>query len=160
MKISEILTPDRVYLDISFSDRNGLIKELVERLSESEEVKDVQLLLKDVLTREELDTTAIGDGIAIPHARTDAVSSFIIGMAVSKTPIDFCSKDGCGVNMVFLMGTPKVSGLNRYLRMLANLTRLLQHRSVRESLLAANSSEEIIEIFKKAEEGTAGESKI
>jgi len=98
-----------------------------------------------------LASTAIGSQVAIPHARSDNVRSFIIAFGCSREGINFNALDNEPVKLIFLMGTPKEEGINDYLKILAHLTRLLQKETFRESLLKAKSPEEIIEEFEKVE---------
>jgi mannitol/fructose-specific phosphotransferase system IIA component (Ntr-type) len=89
-------------------------------------------------------------GIALPHARSEYVDSFVIAIGRVKDGVNFGSLDGEPVRLVFLMGTPKEK-VQSYLKLLAHLTRLLKRESVRSLLFEAETPEEIIEIFKKEE---------
>ena len=90
--------------------------------------------LEDVFEREQLETTGIGDEIAIPHARTDAVKQLIIAVGRSRHGINFESPDGRNVKLFLLMGIPRES-VSHYLKILAQLTRLLKRGPLREKLL-------------------------
>ena len=95
---------------------------------------------------------AAGNKVAIPHARTKAVKGFIIGFGRSQTGIDFKSLDGEKVNLIFLMGADP-GELNLYLRILAELSKLLMDNSFRQALISAGTETEIIEAIKKFERG-------
>lgn len=116
----------------------------------AKEITDFESFLKDVFERENLSTTGICNGIAIPHARTDAVSQFVIAFGRSEEGVEFESLDGHPARLIFLMGTPK-DEVKEYLRLLGRLTRLLKEESFRESLLKAEKAREIIEAFKKGD---------
>lgn len=88
--------------------------------------------------------------MAIPHARTKAVKSFIIGFGRSTSGIDFNALDKEKVNLVFLMGADP-GELNLYLRILAELSKLLMNGAFRETLISANSAAEVIAAVKKFE---------
>jgi fructose-specific phosphotransferase system IIA component len=151
MKISEYLREARIILELKGKSKEEVIKEIGERLKGEEEVKDYGLFLKEVFEREGLSSTGIGNQIAIPHARTDAVNDFVIGFGRSREGVEFEALDGKPVKFIFLMGTPKEKGINSYLKILAHLTRVLNKSSFQEALLRANSAAEVIEEFRKLE---------
>ncbi|MFH1504954.1 MAG: PTS sugar transporter subunit IIA [Candidatus Omnitrophota bacterium] len=153
MKISDYLKKDRISLCLKAQVKEDAVKELSIFLKGAPEIIDFDLFLKDVFERESLKTTGIGNGIAIPHARTEAVKNFVIVFGKSTEGVEFDSLDAKPVKLIFLMGTPKGKNLNDYLEILARLTRLLQHESFRNALLQASSPEEIINEFNKAEGG-------
>lgn len=152
MKIGELLKKDRINLNLQARDKEGVIRELASLFQDIPEMVDLQGFINDVFERERLNPTGIGNGVAIPHARTDNVKDFVIAFGRSTEGIDFEAMDGKPVNLFFLMGTPKEKGLNAYLKILARLTRLLQKESFRAELLQASTPEEIIEVFLKAEQ--------
>jgi fructose-specific phosphotransferase system IIA component len=126
------------------------IKELAEVLRGAEEVRDFDAFVNDIFEREKDGTTGIGNRVAAPHARTDAVNRFVIAIGKSDEGVDFESIDGEPVKILFLMGTPK-SPLGDYLKMLAHLMRLLKERDFVENLIGAQSASEMISCFCDAE---------
>ena len=151
MKIADFLKEERVLLDLKSDNKDDAIKEIAGILKGSKEVDDFDRFLKDVFERESLSTTGIGNCIAIPHARTDAVNNFVIAFGRSSSGIEFNSLDKKPVKFIFLMGTPKERGVNDYLRTLAHLTRLLGKEDFREALSKASSPTDVVEEFKKFE---------
>lgn len=152
MKISDFLKKDRIDLSFNAADnKENTIKALAEKLNGVPEISDFDQYLADVYERENLGTTGIGFGLALPHARTDAVKDIVMYVARIENGVDFKSLDGENVKLIFLMGTPK-SEVQNYLKMLSNLTRLLKKELFRTSLLEAKTPEEIIEIFKREED--------
>lgn len=152
MKISNFLNTDRIALDFQAADnKEDTIKILAENLNGAPEINDFEQYLADVYERENLGTTGIGFGLALPHARTDSVKDILMYVARVDNGVDFKSLDGEPVKLIFLMGTPK-SEVQNYLKMLSNLTRLLKKELFRTSLLEAKTPEEIIEIFKREED--------
>ena len=151
MRISDYLKEDMICLNLKATGKEEAIRELGSFIGKAEEITNYEMFLKDVLEREKLTTTGIGDEVAIPHARTDAVTGFVIAFGKSELGVAFDSIDGKKARLLFLMGTPKTAGLDEYLVLLAHLTRLLKEESFRESLLEAGSPAEIIEIFKNFE---------
>jgi len=151
MRISDYLREDMICLNLKATGKEEAIKELGSFIGKAKEIKDYEMFHKDVLEREKLTTTGIGDEVAIPHARTDAVTGFVIAFGKSEQGVNFDSLDGKKARLLLLMGTPKTAGLDEYLVLLARLTRLLKKQSFRESLLKAKNPAEIIDIFKKFE---------
>jgi len=151
IKIAAFLREDRIVLNMKSSSKKEAINELAELTKGTEEVLDYDTFLEDVFKREALISTGIGHNIAIPHARTDAVDDFIIVFGRSLHGIEFGSLDKKPAKLITLMGTPKVKGLNTYLRLLAQLTRLLKKNQLQEFLLKAQSPKEVIEKFRQLE---------
>lgn len=152
VKIANFLRQERITLDLRASHKEEAIKETAALLGSAAEISDFDLFLKDVFERETLNTTGIGNGIAIPHARTNSVKEFVIAVGRSASGIDFAALDNKPVKLIFLVGTPKEKGLNSYLKILAHLSRLLRKDDFKKGLLHASSPEEIIEQFRKVED--------
>ncbi len=150
MNISQYLEEAKIVLDLKAKDKEEAIKNLAEVFKDDKGIKDFKSFLDDVFERENLGTTGIGLGIALPHARSESVDSFVIGIGRVKDGVNFGSLDGEPVKLIFLMGTPKEK-VQSYLKLLAHLTRLLKRESVRTPLFQAKTASEIIEIFKKEE---------
>lgn len=143
MKISEYLKKEFCVMNLGATEKNSAIREIATCLFDSGQVDDLEKLVTDICERETLGSTGIGHGIAIPHARTGAVKKFVIGFGKSKEGIDFKSIDEKEVNLIFLMGAdPK--DLNLYLRLLAELSKLLMNSAFRSALLLAQTSDEIV----------------
>ena len=150
MKFCDHLREDRTNIHMKARTKDEAIKELAELLRDADEVTDFDGFVRDVFEREEVASTGIGNRAAAPHARTDAVSRFVIAVGRSEEGIEFDSIDGQPVNVFFLMGTPK-SPLGNYLKMLASLMRLLKERGFVDSLVKAKSADEVISYFREAE---------
>ena len=151
MRISDHISGKMICLALENTTKENVIKELAELLKNSENITDFDMFLKDVFEREKLGATGIGNEIAIPHARTDAVNNIIIAFGRSSQGVDFNGADGKPVKLVFLMGTPK-KDINKYLQVLAYLTRLLKKESFRQKLLEAQNPGEILNAIKEIED--------
>ncbi|UCD15304.1 MAG: PTS sugar transporter subunit IIA [Candidatus Omnitrophota bacterium] len=152
MKISEYLTKEHCIMDLKASSKEEAITEIAAHLSDSGKVKDKDKFISDILEREKLGSTGIGNKVAIPHSRTDAVQDFVIGFGRSRRGVEFKALDGEPVNLIFVMGAnPKE--LNLYLRLLAELSKYLMNSHFRADLLSASSHQQVIEILKKFERG-------
>ncbi len=150
MIVSNYLKEECCLMEIKAQDKKGVIKEIAGKLSASGKVNDEEKFTNDVIEREGLGSTGIGKNVAIPHARTAAVKGFVIGFGKSSQGVDFSALDGEKVNLVFLMGADP-GELNLYLRILAELSKLLMNSSFRESLIAAKDPKEVVSIVKKFE---------
>ena len=154
MKVAEHLNPKFICAELQSTSKEDAIKELAGLIKDCREINDFDQFLKDVFEREEMMSTGIGDTIAVPHARTDAVNKLIIAMGRSHAGVDFKSIDKKPVNLIFLLGTP-AKEMGDYLRILSYLTRVLMKEDFRQRLLDANGPEEIIEIFANKENHTS-----
>ncbi|MFQ6104766.1 MAG: PTS sugar transporter subunit IIA [Candidatus Glassbacteria bacterium] len=150
MKISNYMSEELIRLDVEAREKFSLLEELSRILGTDERVIDSKQLAEDIVERERIEPTGIGEGVAIPHARTDSVSDIIIFIARLKKPIDYSAIDGKPVNLLFLIGTPK-DAVQVYLKLLASLTKLVKNDSVRERFTAAGTPSEILEIVKENE---------
>jgi len=149
MQIAKFLTKENILLDIKSNTKNDVIKEIAYTLKKSDKLSDYDKFIKDIFERERLSTTGIGNSVAIPHARTDAVDNFIIAFGRSKKGVDFNSIDKKPAQFIAVMGTPKSKGLNEYLQILAHLTRLLNKDSFQKELLMAENEETVLNLFKR-----------
>lgn len=150
MKISDYLSEEFCIMDLKTVEKEAAIREVAAVLVASSRVSDGEQFIQCILEREELGSTGIGHGVAIPHSRTEAVEGFVISFGRSQNGIEFNALDGEKVNLVFLMGA-NPQELNLYLRLLAELSKLLMEESFRRDLLEATTPKEVIEIFKKFE---------
>jgi fructose-specific phosphotransferase system IIA component len=150
--IFNYLRKEHCILDLKSATKEGAIKEIARCLSQcGEEVVDKDIFVTEILKREKLGSTGIGFHLAIPHARTKAVKGFVIGVGRSKKGIDFDAVDKEKVNLIFVMGAnPKE--LNQYLRMLAQLSRLIMDKSFRKKIMEAGTPAEVIRAFQGFED--------
>ncbi len=150
MKISEYFREEDCIMELKSKTKEEAIREIAETLYKKGKINDMDKLISDILEREELGSTGIGHGIAIPHARTEAVSDFVVGFGRSSRGIDFNSIDGEKVNLIFLMGA-NPNQLNLYLRLLAELSKFLMNASCRKELMEAKDASSVIEMVKRFE---------
>ncbi len=154
MKISDYLKKEFCIMGLKSQKKEEAIREIAGCLAVNGKIKDKEQFINDILERESLGSTGIGHKVAIPHSRTEVIDGFAIGFGRSTEGIDFKALDGDKVNLIFLMGA-NPQELNLYLRLLAELSRLLMENSFRRELLSATTADEIIEIIKKYESGGA-----
>lgn len=147
-RVTDFITEERICLDLSATDKVGVIKEMVELLGNHELVTDKKGLIKGLLAREELETTGIGDGIALPHARIDVVNELMIAFGRSKKGINFNALDEKLVQIVLLIVAPRKDS-SKVLKMLAIVCRILRKESFRQILLTTDNKQEIIRLIEK-----------
>ncbi len=151
IKVENYIKKEFINLNLSSRQKEDAIRELAQSVKVGKEMHDFERFLEDVFDRERLGTTGIGDEIAIPHTRTDAVNQLIIAFGRSTRGVEFESLDGRKVKLLFLMGTPKGS-VSSYLKILAQLTQLLKREPFREKLLEAQDGETVVKLFKEIED--------
>ena len=144
--VSKILSPDRVVF-ISQSTKHDALTELAGVLSTAPQVKKEDELLNEILKREELMSTAIGRGIAIPHVRLSSVSDLVMAVGVCKTPIvDFQTLDDKQVNLLIMIA----AAYNQhayYLKTLSYFSAKLKNDEFHSDVLNAQTAEEVYKIL-------------
>lgn len=150
MKICDILSVNRIKAEIEATEKNGIIEELVNLFSGDENIKNLEEVKNSVLEREKIMSTGVGKGFAIPHSKTNAVKGIIAAFGKTSKPIDFNALDGEPVNLVFvLVGQDNMVG--PHIKLLSRISRMMNKDEFRESLLNANTTEEIYSIFDEEE---------
>lgn len=151
MKLMDFLIPDAIEPSLKSNNKKDAIKELVALLKNTRTISDDESVAKVVLEREELGSTGIGEGIAVPHGKSPAVDKVVAAFGRSEKGIDFQSEtDDTPVKLIFLLIAP-VGSSGPHLLALARISRLLRSKEFREKIIKAKSKSEILEIFKSEE---------
>ncbi|MBM3322940.1 PTS sugar transporter subunit IIA [candidate division WOR-3 bacterium] len=150
VKISELLPRSAILLRLSSREKFEVIRELVKPLLETGAVVSEEELISAILRRENMESTGIGQGVAIPHARTTSVERTVLAFARSDEGVDFSSLDGRPSHVIFLIAAPEAQKAE-YIVTLARLSRLLRREEVRVGLGRAASPDEVIEIIRQYE---------
>jgi nitrogen PTS system EIIA component len=150
MKILDFLCPDAVTGDLKAANKKELIEEMVALMVEAGafEKKHKAKIIDVLMARESLGSTAIGQGIAIPHGKTDCVDKLVAGLGVSKKGLDFDALDGEPAYIFFILAAP-IDSAGPHLKALARVSRLLKDKYFRESLKAAKDTKEILELVSR-----------
>ena len=148
MKIMDFLNPEAVTADLQAKDKEGAIKEMVELLAKAGAIKEKDKLLKILLNREALGSTGIGQGVGIPHGKSDGVKELVAAFALSHRGVSFDSLDGEPVHIFFLLVAPQDSA-GPHLKALARISRLLKDRAFRESLKQCKDEKSIIRLIEE-----------
>ncbi len=148
MKIIDFLSKKAILTDIKSAKKEEVIKELVDALISAGEIEKRyrNKLIEALMTRESLGSTAIGQGIAIPHAKSDCVDKLIAAFGLSRKGVDFDSLDGELAYIFFLLVAPQDSA-GPHLKALARISRLLKDKYFRDSLRACTDDKSIVKII-------------
>ncbi|HBU68854.1 MAG TPA: PTS fructose transporter subunit IIA [Elusimicrobia bacterium] len=148
MKIMDFLCPEAISIDLKGQDKKSAINELVDLLVKAKKIKKPAEVIEAVLEREKLGSTGIGQGVAIPHGKTEALSQQFGVLGISQKGLDFNSLDGEPVYMVFLLvGPVEVAG--QHLKALARISRLFKDKFFRQALRDAKSPDDVLKIIQR-----------
>ena len=148
MKLSDFLAPDRVIANLASTTKAEALREITSFLSdvETDDALTPKHLYNAITDREELGSTGIGDGVAIPHAKIHGLKSLCACFARSNIGVSFKSIDREPVRLIFMLLVPENSA-GIHLKALARISRVLKERDFREQLLEADNSQAIYEAF-------------
>lgn len=150
MRIAELLCRDRIKIPLSKIKKNEIIEELLGIILETCPDIDEKMAYKSLIEREKIETTGIGNGIAIPHARIKGIEQCYFSFGISPNKIDFRSVDGKPVNIIFLILFPEKDA-NTQLYILARLSRLLNNKNFLKKLSASKNGQQVIDAFTQYE---------
>ena len=150
MKITDLLKLESIAMNPAVSSKDEALNTLVDLMEKRGNLNNKEEYKAAVLKRESLSTTGIGEGIAIPHAKTEAVREPGLAAMVIKDGIDFDSLDGEPVSLFFLIAAPEGEA-NLHLDVLARLSMMLMNPEFKEKLLNAESKEEFLRLIDEAE---------
>lgn len=150
MRLSKTIKKSAIRLDLRSTTKREALEELVDLLCAAYKLKDRDVILEAILKREEKQSTGVGMGLAVPHAKTPAVTKLYVAFATHAAGIDFDSSDGEKARLFFILVSPRdVSG--PHIRALAGISRLVKHEEFRNTLLSCRDEKSCIEVIKKAE---------
>ena len=150
MRIVDLLDVRSIDLNGSAKGKEDVLKKMVSLMVKSGKINDEQKYLKGVFAREKESTTGVGEGIAIPHCKSDAVNSPGLAAMVVPDGVEFDALDGQPVNLLFLIAAPNTKD-NVHLDVLGKLSVLLMDEDFTNKLKSAKSVEEFLKIIDDAE---------
>lgn len=145
MKITQLLTEETIILDLSASTKQEVLEELAGQLERAGKLSDRRAFTAAILERESQSTTGIGDGIAIPHAKSAAVKSPAIAFGRAPEGLDFESLDGQPANLFFMIAATEGAN-DDHLEALSRLATFLMDEKFRTNILAAQSKQEVLQV--------------
>lgn len=148
MKIVEFLNEKAIVANMKAVNKEAAIRELVDALAKAEGLKSKDELVKVLVNRETLGSTGIGQGVGIPHAKTDAVKRLVAAFGLCHQGVDFDALDGEPVYIFFLLVAPEDSA-GPHLKALARISRLLKDKFFRESLKQLTDEKSILRLIRE-----------
>ncbi|MFC7394649.1 PTS fructose transporter subunit IIABC [Scopulibacillus cellulosilyticus] len=151
MKITDLLTKETILLNLEAGTKDKALDELASKLSKAGKLNDFGTFRKAIDQREKESTTGIGEGIAIPHAKTSAVKTPAIAFARSEQGVDYNSLDGQPAHLFFMIAASEGAD-NAHLETLSQLSTYLLKKEFREKLMKAETAEEIVNLFENQDD--------
>ena len=155
MRITELLKQESIGLNEKAESKEQAIDKLVALMEAGGRLKDKDGYKAGILAREGLGSTAIGEGIAIPHAKVEAVAEPGLAAMVLPEGVDYEAFDGSLANLIFMIAAP-AEGADVHLEALARLSTLLMNPGFKEALIAAKSKAEFLKVIDEAETARFG----
>ncbi len=150
MRISSLLSEETITISMGHRDKQGIIEELLDLAMNTGKITDRPMALKAVMDREDLMSTGLERGIAVPHAKSPAASDLSMSLGISSEGIDFQSADGKPSHLFFFLLAPEAAaGPN--VQVLAQIARLTNDPAFCHALKGASSTREVLEIIQDAE---------
>jgi PTS system nitrogen regulatory IIA component len=151
VKITDFLTSDSVIPNLAGKDKQSVLDELAKKFASAHGVADSSRVLQVLHEREKISTTAIGEGVAIPHGKLADIDRLRAVFARSTAGVDFASLDGAPTHLFFALVGPE-NGAADHLKAMARISRLLKEQEFRDRLLRARSDRELFEIIAAEDE--------
>lgn len=149
MRITDLLKKESIELNSPVSTKQGAIDKLIDLQAKAGNISDKNAYKKDILAREQMSSTAVGDGIAIPHAKSEAVRQPGLAAITAPNGVDYESMDGKPSNILFMIAAPNDGDL--HLEVLSRLMTILMDEEFRRNLLAANTKEKFLKAIDEKE---------
>jgi len=146
MKIVDLIRRDMVLPDLAADSKHGVIRELATHLAERQGKLKVEDLSRVLIDREELASTAIGEGVAVPHGKMRSVDGIVACLGRSRRGVDFGAMDGQPTHLFFVMVAPE-SSTGAHLKALARISRVFKDSGFRRRLLEAPDAATMYEIM-------------
>ncbi len=153
MKITDFLRERAVSVDLTATNKEGVIREMVRLLVKAGEIRapDEEKLVPILLAREALGSTGIGQGVGIPHGKCNCVRELVGAFGLSRRGVNFDSLDGEPAHLFFLLVAPEDSA-GPHLKALARISRLLKDRFFREALKEAKDEKQVLRIIQQEDQ--------
>ncbi|EJL3953310.1 PTS sugar transporter subunit IIA [Vibrio cholerae] len=146
--INQLINADLIQLDLQANSKQAVFEELINILHAQGRISDKAAFLKDIQAREELGNTGFEDGVAIPHAKSAAVTQSAVAIGVSREGIDYGAEDGLPSKLFFMIASPD-GGDNHHIEVLAELSSKLIEEGFIEAFLNTKNSEQALELLLK-----------
>ncbi len=156
MKLHNLLTEEMIILELESQEVDSILKEMVKFLKKNDKISKEKELYEKLAQREKLGSTAIGEGVAIPHCKLKGVKNPVVMLAISKKSVDFCSLDGKPSHVFFLVvSSPDNPSMN--LQILAAIAHLVRKSgSLAKKILNAKNISAVLDVIREEEEKLNG----
>jgi len=148
--LTELLPPERIRVPLGSHSRHALLHELVEMALPDADLATTEAVFQSVLSREALMSTAMGEGLGVPHGRTEAVEAPVMAAGIVGAVDDYSAPDGTPVRACFLLVTPPTDG-GAHLKVLGRLARLVRRDDLRTALYGAADAASFAAVLRRAE---------
>jgi fructose-specific phosphotransferase system IIA component len=152
MRLTDYISREHVKIGLEGETKEEVIEELVSLLADTSDVDDADIIFEAVMNREREGSTGLEKGVAIPHAKSDAVKSLSIVVGVSRDGIDFESQDGKPSHLLFLMVAP-TSESGPHVQAIAKIVKMIKLDKFRKKLIEAKKPEDVVEVISRVENG-------
>lgn len=156
MKLSDFVAEDAIVVDLTATDRNGVLREIVQSLADHNHLaaEDVEPIVRALVHRENQGSTGFGKGVAVPHVKHERVKGMVGTIARSSRGVDFAALDRAPVYTVVLLLSPQDEP-DKHLEAMENLFRHLQKDTFRKFLRQSTSVAQIVDLIREADEAPA-----
>ena len=152
MDICKVLSQDRIVVGVKSRDKTGVLQEMLDVAATSGKIRNKEKVFKSILQREQLQTTGVGFGLAIAHAKSDEVEGVVLSLGVSTDGVTYDALDGEPVYIIFLL-VASTEKNTEYLSVLAKIARFFKEEEFREAVRHAGSPASVMDLIKQREEG-------
>jgi fructose-specific phosphotransferase system IIA component len=152
MKLVDFITPAHVKIRLEGDGKEEVIEELVSLLVDTSDVEDPDAIYEAVMNREREGSTGLEKGVAIPHAKSDAVKNLSIVIGISRAGVDFAALDGKPSHLFFLMVAP-TSESGPHVQAIAKIVKMIKLDKFRKKLLDAKKPDDVVEAISRVENG-------
>ena len=156
MKIQDVLNKNVMLFDLQATDKEGVINEMIQSLVDNGVVTDFETFKAGIMNREAQTSTGLGDGIAMPHSKNEAVKEATVLFAKSNKGVDYASLDGQPTDLFFMIAAPEGAN-DTHLAALAELSKYLMKPGFADKLRQASTPDQVIAVFDAEEQEAAAE---
>lgn len=146
MALIELVQENIIKTPLESSDKPDVLRELVQILKDAEEIDDFDAVLQAIQEREDLQSTGLESGIAVPHGKTPAMPSLRLAIGIAPDGIDFNSLDGVPSKLFFLLVAP-LDQAGPHVEALGEIAKLAQSKAFCKALIAADNAKEVVELL-------------
>jgi len=150
LTFSKLLPATKIILDIKARTKEEAIKEIMENIGFTPKIHNKEELIHRILEREEIEVTSIGDGVAIPHARTNTVNGVFTCLGISRKGVDYGAIDGKPVHIIIILGASE-SAQDTYLNTLGSVAAMFNDKQFRKNIITCKEASQVVQLLRKRE---------